>query len=183
MGLHAIAYERIEVCANPPMLDPETHGPGLVDDNACYEQGLVRVIRPCKDFAASYLGLPEGGAWVKTSGKTADVGNSYGGHGVFRHILAELIGAPGREAARVVWGDPDAWADKPFYELIHFADNEGAIGSEACTDLANDFTAMRAKAEARKFRDDFDRDWFLDLYDEWAQVFALAAGAGMVRFT
>ncbi|MGW0058126.1 hypothetical protein [Nocardia nova] len=95
---------------------------------------------------------------------------------VYGRFREELCRAALDVDPEVIWDDPDAWADKPFFELIHFGDNEGAIGPVASADLADDFATHRDTVCAQ-----LDADHARE-YDEWATMFQLAAGTGMVVF-
>jgi hypothetical protein len=76
----------------------------------------------------------------------------------------------------VVWANPDLFMDKPFYEIINFADNEGTIGPEAARDLAEDFRNFHA--QAREIPDSY----FIELYETWMTACADAADCGMIEF-
>lgn len=161
MGLAVTAFEHATLL------------PEHVREEDCWEDHeFAHIIDP--DFARSLRGLTADRCY-EVSGKTASVSNSYSGHDLFREALAQTF--LGVDPVKV-WGDSERWVDAPFYELIHFADNEGTIGPEAATDLLADFEAGRDA-----FRDASDDDWLLRKYDEWAEVFHVAAGNGLVRFS
>ena len=103
---------------------------------------------------------------------------SYGRYNVWReHLSRSVLGATPHE----VWADPDAYADRPFFELINFADNEGTIGPVSAGDLLADFADGKNRdlyligvpegAETRWGR----------IYDAWTGL-ELAADGGMVAF-
>ena len=71
--------------------------------------------------------------------------------------------------------NPDTEPDKPFYELIWFADNEGTIGPEAAADLLADFLA-HADAYTPAM------EYFRENYRDWTRAFELAADGGLVDF-
>lgn len=103
---------------------------------------------------------------------------SYGGYNAWRDRLARVhLGV----SARTVWRDPEAYRDRPFYELINFADNEGFIGPEAAADLLLDFEAGRDRWMVATDDDVVDHD-DRRKYDEWTKAFRTAAGHGLVRF-
>lgn len=115
------------------------------------------------------------GGCVTTSGREFDFrAGSYSGYGAWRQALARA--AYGVSAGEV-WADPDAYRDLPFFELIHFADNEGTIGPDAAGDLAADFAENRDTVRAKLAVAD---DCYAEKYDYWQRAFELAAGAGMV---
>jgi hypothetical protein len=76
-------------------------------------------------------------------------------------------------------GEPDP--DKPFYELIWFADNEGTIGPEAAADLLVDFRE-HAEAYADANRDVAKSQFFREKYAEWTRACELAANGGLIVF-
>jgi hypothetical protein len=84
-----------------------------------------------------------------------------------------------------VWGDPDAYAGRPFVELINFSDAEGAIGPRTSAKLAADFRAheprVAAWAEERIDTED-NRGYFVELFGEWKTAFELAADDGFLIF-
>jgi len=72
---------------------------------------------------------------------------------------------------------------KPFYELIHFSDCEGYIGTETSKKLYQDFVDFEDKAI------DFDSSpggptsrWFYERYKEWKNAFEVASDNGVVCF-
>lgn len=74
--------------------------------------------------------------------------------------------------------NPDLQPDAPFYELIWFADNEGAIGPEAATDLLVDF---------QRHHDQYSpsAEWasyYRQVYADFARAVELAASGGLVEF-
>ena len=79
---------------------------------------------------------------------------------------------------QAVWRAPDEYAERPFFELIHFADNEGTIGPEAAARLATDF----ADGSERWLSTAPVDHWTRGKYEEWAVAFALAADTGLVMF-
>jgi len=81
---------------------------------------------------------------------------------------------------QAVWENPDRYVDAPFYELIHFADNEGTIGGEAAADLARDFIDLGEKVVPRLMV--AGGDYWRGKYEAWAKAFKLAAGTGLVYF-
>lgn len=114
---------------------------------------------------------------------------SYGGYGMWREQLARLAGYPmvddGRpSAARWAWDHPDLAAEKPFVELINFADNEGTIGPLASRALVTDFEQWIDRAWRYQPTTEGSRDaaWFYDKYIDWYRAFTFAADGGAVKF-
>ena len=89
---------------------------------------------------------------------------SYSGYGWWRDKLEEFA------------------RDDDFYELIEFADNEGAIGASVSAKLYEDF--IRNRADAEKFQKTITDDdgWWLEQYDKWTTAFSYAKENGAVDF-
>jgi hypothetical protein len=74
-----------------------------------------------------------------------------------------------------VWGNPDQYEGKPFYELVHFADNEGSIGPVTSAKLAHDFQSHRHQI----------KNWdahSTNAYDLMQKCFEVASDNGFVIF-
>ena len=167
MGLDATAFKVAELT--------EPHDEG----EDCWEDDHVRAFIIDDSFHRSARGLTLNRCY-RVDGRQITVSNSYGGHSRFREELARVF--YGVEPS-TIWHAPDDFADRPFFELIHFADNEGTIGPEAAADLAADFEAGRAEwlADARIAAE--VSDWTRRKYDdEWAEAFVAAANGGLVTF-
>src|SRR6476620_2536568 len=118
MGLDITAVSKLVRMANEPKTDEEWddfyEGDGFkafwYDSLAHSGAGLVKdaCYEPTAD--SKYHGFRAG---------------SYGGYGQWRKDLADFAGFTLDE----YWEAPDT--GQPFYELIHFADNEGTIGPDA----------------------------------------------------
>jgi hypothetical protein len=114
------------------------------------------------------------------SGENAKRGfaSSYSGYGRLRNALAEIgMGVP----PETVWED-DSLAGEPFYRLVFFADNEGALGPETCKLLAGQFAEKSGDA-IRYFRQGYQEaeasHWIAD-YDRLARNFHDAGEQGWV---
>lgn len=68
---------------------------------------------------------------------------SYGGYNQFRRSLANMLNT----TPEAIWENAAEWKDKPFYEIIDFADNEGSIDYEVAENLLSDFIEYKEKAE------------------------------------
>lgn len=164
MGLDITAYSHLE----PVGLHVDL-GTWCEDDNH------VQVMT-YDSFPQSYRGLPDLGRWLdfivggcyaitpQTETHRFRAG-SYGGYGVWRDDLREQF-------------NPESDPDGPFYELIWFADNEGAIGPEAAADLLKDF---------EQHADAYVTDGYVfghsrEKYADWTRAFRLAADSGLVDF-
>lgn len=98
---------------------------------------------------------------------------SYSGYGQWRSDLAALFN-PYREQ-----GSPSP--ERPFYELIWFADNEGTIFTQAATSLLEDFRkhedAYRHAHVGMKYG-----DYLVRKYLDWMRACELAAQNGCIDF-
>jgi hypothetical protein len=98
---------------------------------------------------------------------------SYSGYNSWRNWLATVAGYRDAE---------DCWQraspGEPFYELIHFADNEGVIGPVVAKKLAADFAKHAGKAVELAPAE----SWCLDAYARWWCAFLTAQHRGAVEF-
>ncbi len=115
---------------------------------------------------------------------------SYWRYNRWRELLSFVaLGVP----PEVVWENADEYSGKPFVELIHMADNEGAIGPVTSKKLAADFEGLRDSVE-QKLREVIEKRglhgwfdeqsilWWLEKYTEWHKAFVLASDDGFVDF-
>lgn len=107
---------------------------------------------------------------------------SYGGYNLFReHLSLAAIGAP----PKAVWARLDFYRGCPFWELVHFSDCEGIISGEAARKLAKDFAEQRETFVdhiAGSVLSSVRADFFIQVYDQFAEAFSIAAESGAVRF-
>lgn len=176
MGLDITAYSRLTPVGFHEK-DPELNE-GDSGGDWCYYEGHVQAFAYAR-FPQSFRGVPvlrtiaggvsivEGGCFEVTdeSRSMKFRAGSYGSYSEWRDDLQRQF-------------NPGIVADMPFYELIHFAGNEGCIGPEAARDLLEDF---RTHFE-RYMPPAEDRDWFLDKYKSWMKAFEAAADGGLVEF-
>lgn len=129
-------------------------------------------LHPNRDFGDRADGLVEG--IYKHAGKFLEFrAGSYSGYNRWRYWLAtSALGV----SPEVIWEKPDDYKDKPFYELINFADNEGTIGPRTSANLAKDFAEHEGRILANA--DEYDAR----LYREWRNAFELASNGGAVSF-
>lgn len=99
---------------------------------------------------------------------------SYGGYNAWRDWLARVAGWAG---AKECWKSKTP-SERPFAELINFADNEGVIGPSVAAKLAKDFADNEPRAVAL----DDDGLWPIELYRKWRRAFEMAADGGAVDF-
>jgi len=99
---------------------------------------------------------------------------SYSTYNELRRQIAGLINTTPEK----VWKNPDYYSQKPFYELINFADNEGTIDFIVSEKLAKDFQQSLPLAEERIIK-----SHYLETYKCFLTAFTLAAkNKGIVRF-
>jgi len=191
MGLDITAYSHLKAVGkhekDPALNEGE---PGGLDD-WCYYDNHVQAFA-YDSFPASFRGIPilststgrrpgflEGGCYEITD-KTethAFQAGSYGGYNHWRADLARQFNpAPMTYDRGPMMAEPDP--DKPFYELIWFADNEGCIGELAAAELLADFRAHADRYDAGSDNPTYMRA----KYNDWMRAFELAADGGLVRF-
>jgi len=170
MGLDVTAYSRLKSV-------------GQHTDDYCEDEDHVHAFT-YDDFPASFAGIPvlgttkhgdttflEGGCYAVTDETTVHGfrAGSYSGYNHWRRWLSmQALGV----MPEVVWNATEEYADKPFFELIHFADNEGCIGELAAAELLADF-------RQHAFTGD---EWELAKYQDWTRACELAADGGLIRF-
>jgi hypothetical protein len=98
---------------------------------------------------------------------------SYSNYGQFRDWLARLAGFT---SVKDYWNKATPAA--AFYELVHFADNEGVIGAKAAADLAQDFRDFETKALA----EGDECRWFVRMFHTWRRACEIAAENGAIDF-
>ncbi|HKO88768.1 MAG TPA: hypothetical protein VJU83_09670 [Burkholderiales bacterium] len=166
MGLDVTAYSRIAKVA-------------VENDDDGYNLGYAQASK--NDNFPGRADEIEHNAWYSYEESCVGISRSYSGYGYWRNQLAELAGYPFDDNA----DESDkrgyasgAWkaTEGPFWELINFADNEGAIGAAVSAKLAKDFAAFQAKADAHQ--DQFFRGGYADM----RRAFELASNAGFVDF-
>lgn len=126
-------------------------------------------------FTQSAAGLTLDRCYAVSDKKVDFRAGSYTGYSHWRDQLAR--NALGVESSSAVAHNLDRWRDRPFFELIWFADNEGTIGPVAAAHLATDFAEHRAQMLPL-----FDSDYDREKYDTWAEALTLAADTGLVQF-
>lgn len=108
---------------------------------------------------------------------------SYGGYGNWRRDLARQFNPSGTEDGGPFGGriplEPDP--EKPFYELIWFADNEGTIGPEAAANLLADFRAHASDYQPDGPRS-MDFNYMVSKYNDWTRACELATVGGLISF-
>lgn len=162
MGLDITAYEHVSLTR------PHAHG------DECYEKGhIFSYASHLADFPLSARGLLANRCYKTTGSAFGFRAGSYSGYNAWREDLSNLaLGV----SARAVWRHPGEYVSQPFFELINFTDCDGIISQEVCADLAHDFVSMRDEILTD------GEEWFVNLYDTWAQAFEIASGRGFVVF-
>jgi hypothetical protein len=165
MGLDITAYSHLKALGKH------------TDADWCEDEEHIQVFA-YDSFPQSFRGIPvletrtvgsgekflEGGCYEETD-ETETIGfraGSYTGYNRWRADLQAQFNHA-RES------------DRPFYELIWFADNEGSIGPEAAADLLADFTEHAERYVPPEY-------YSPDTYQKWTRAFELAADGGIVRF-
>jgi hypothetical protein len=158
MGLDVTALSKVTLVATEGELD-EMYDQG-------YEYAWIN-----RDFADRADGRESG--FYSYGERLSFPAGSYSSYNAFRDWLSQtMLGVP----AATVWDNTDAYEHAPFFELIHFADNEGIIGPGPAKRLAAAFIDFDEKAQAE------GGDFFYESYANWTQAFKLAADDGLVEF-
>ena len=138
-------------------------------------------------FDQSLRGLVDGRCYAQTA-RTVSVCVLSMGYAMYAGWRSALSVAGLGVTPGVVWDHPDDFRGDPFFELIHFADNEGTIGPEAAADLLADFEAAPDLA-GRLAASVHDkplplrvREQFGAVVGQWVTGLTLAADGGLVRF-
>lgn len=126
------------------------------------------------DFSERADGLKGGFYKVEGEGGSFRAG-SYSGYNRWRGALAQLVGVTDRGVFE------GRHPNCPFHDLINFSDCEGAIGPKTSAKLAAEFESWRERAQ--KFAATTgDPEWFMRIYDDFAEAFKTAANDGFVSF-
>lgn len=157
MGLDVSAYARCTLASDQRIDDGEP----------CAEDGVI--VYHNDDFPGRCDEFPDRS--VIEYGQHLDgPSHSYGGYNEWRDDLSKLAGY---KSAKQVF---DEVSEGPFYELIDFGDNEGAIGTAVSAKLAKDFAAFQEKA------DTYSDEYFRTRYAQWRAAFEFASDGGFVDF-
>jgi hypothetical protein len=125
-----------------------------------------------EEFPEATEGLQAKGLYLYGDTEDSRI-SSYSGYNTWRDTLSHaILGVP----AETVWGDPDAFAGKPFVELINFSDCDGMMGTKVCAKLYEDFMKYNPRIDI------MDEDWFVDIYEIFIMVFNLGRKNGCVEF-
>jgi hypothetical protein len=181
MGLDITAYSRLKHIGKHAEECEEQYDPETYDRIHVHAYAYT-------EFPDSFRGIPivgtkhyrssefiEGGCYAITDETETHRfrAGSYSGYNRWREDLARQFNpAPITfdRGPRMAKPEPE----KPFYELIWFADNEGTIGPEAALDLLADFDLHVNLYEG----DEYARSKYAD----WHKAFKLAADGGLVDF-
>lgn len=163
MGLDISVYTKVELTPEHPLME------------ACYEADPYHIYTGKDTFPQSHRGLVPNRCYASLGESWGFHGGSYSGYNRFREVLCQAAYGLAIDP-HYVWGNLDAFRDKPFFELIDFSDCEGCIGPEACIDLAKDFDDWPAVGTFMA-----EQDWGYH-YGEWNRAFHEAAGSGLVDF-
>jgi hypothetical protein len=187
MGLDIRAYSKVRFVRPGEMTDEEY-------DDWENEETSLRTVFAYRGFEASTLGLMNHDV-VSEIGSTKAIAvgvydvhgcesysfqaGSYGSYNLFRRSLANYSGVEPEN----VWGNPDKYNYIPFFELIHFADNEGCIGPESAQILLNDFLLhMQPYYDSLDKADVWEVEHYREKYESWIDALTLAADDGLVVF-
>ena len=129
-------------------------------------------------------GHPQG--FYRSTEETESISFKAGSYGTYNGWRADLAQMAMGIRPEEVWVDEESFAGRPFVELIHFSDCEGAIGPEISAKLAKDFADYEEKA--KEWSKGHFADWpdegeiWIYKYENWKRAFELAAQGGFVMF-
>ncbi len=166
MGLDITAYRQLK-----PDLTAEVDDEGYPKDWHKHFQPGVSLGWSEKEWPGRCPELSEGTIYSHTESLDFRAG-SYSGYNEWRSWLSRLAGF---RDANDYWKRSTTAA--PFYELIHFADNEGVIGAAAAAELAKDFAAYRPNVDHAS-----DDQWAVQLFHIWQAACEMAADGGAINF-
>jgi len=185
MGLDITAYSRVL------LLPPHERTEECYETHVCAfaYSCFPRSFRGLADADVEFQSLSDGTSFM--GGRCYDISQSathcfsagsYHGYGEMRNLLSNtFLGVDINIVARY----PERYEDKPFFELINFADNEGCIGPEAAKDLLMDFVEGKPTWAAARPDDRYPsvgRDHWTCWYDNWTTACAFAADDGLIQF-
>lgn len=177
MGLDITAYSKISFVRKPVS----------EDDEPDWKANELQIWGNLRGFESRFTGDTGIYSYEECYGFCA---GPYSGYNEWRECLAKLAGYEAVEYTNQWEGTrmlhaAGAWnaSGGPFHELIHFADNEGAIGAEVSAKLHRDFVEWRDRARAfAETLGILTGGYFMESYDEWTSAFALASDGGAVKF-
>jgi hypothetical protein len=152
--------------------------PNDSDDYDGYEDGFERVYHNT-DFPGRCDDVPQG--WYSSADSESVYRRAYSAYNRWRDELAKVAGWPegSYEQYGTKWPShaASAWAatEGPFWELIHFTDCDGTIGTLVSQKLAKDFADFQSKADA------VGGD-FAEIYAKFRKAFEAASDGGFVKF-
>lgn len=192
MGLDCTAYSHLEAV-------------GLHTEGFCYEEDdggdmvHISAFVITEDFLTSMDGLPvladtivsydgkplpypNGGCYRPTeqTEESRFHAGSYSGYGMWRRQLADQFNPYPHDPKDRPYhiGQPDP--DKPFFELLWFADNEGTIGPQAAARLLIDFQEHEAEYVQRHSHPDGQDEYDIEKYRAWLHACELASQDGLI---
>lgn len=107
---------------------------------------------------------------------------SYSSYNSFRKILSEAVLGVSPET---VWENDEDFENSHFYEIINFSDCDGVFGPYDSEKLHNDFVSHQDTFESyvkQEFSDEYDIEYYISTYLEFAAGFKLASQDGVLTF-
>lgn len=148
---------------------------GLDEDEGQHDDNLIVVepgpINRLGEMVPGYYRETATGHWSFRAG-------GYGSYNDWRKILCDLVHKIDIEDLWKLWyEDPEFMERHPFIELICFSDCEGAIGTDICRKLYQDF------AEYQEILREYSPDGrWLYIYEEFMGAFEHGQNSGFVKF-
>ena len=183
MGVSVYAFDKAYFLREGWMTDDEWENYDNLRQVYAYD-GFAQSTRGFKNHDKSFKeGLIAEGVYEISKAKRMEMmSTSYGSYGEFRGIIAKEFGLSEIGKMDEI---PDSLRVLPFFEFVWFADNEGAIGPDACSDLALDFEA-HCKFFLDKFKSSEDyhiKEYYPNYYLGMMAGFRHAADTGFVSLS
>lgn len=173
MGVDCTAYETVTLVEERTVLS-------MSDDDwdAVSEAGNLFLFN-LQQFKDRGDGLADG--IYRPSGRTLRWSSTYTGYGEFRRALSRSALGVDPE---IVWDDYAAYEARPFAPLICFADSEGFLGPKTCERLSADAAAPFPSPHHQDAWDDWcATPGYEGTWARWREMFDLAAGTGVIRYS
>lgn len=107
------------------------------------------------------------GYWECETPTSISISVPYSTWGEFRTMLANLVDE--KYTHYMQWLNNETFAQKPFNEIINFADNEGCFDYKICEELIKDFEQYYDKAK-KKLSENVENEWKWHIYTKIMQI-------------
>lgn len=156
MGVYIRAKKPIKFL----MTEEEYNNSSSEEQKVIYDNDKAFCLYTLKGFEPTeHLTQFQWGYWECETPTDNGISLPYSTWGSFRTLLASLVDE--NYTSHNYWLDNGTFADKPFYEIINFADNEGCFDYKICEELIKDFEQFYDKAQELYNKKDTEWNWYL----------------------